>query len=304
MTRGRFLTAVVAAAVAVGGTPAFAQRSGGGGESTGTAVSRSGGDVGATSGSVVSSSGSSTSDSGSSTSATPSRSAPSPAPRAAERQRRPSGESRDTGSRAVPRGSGGSGGTESTASGGRTSGTASAETSGQPRRAVPATSRAGDGRPRIGTAVERRPGLSGQPGTIITYYPRGRYFWPGYGFGLSYFYDPFWYDPFGYGYYGYGMPYGYSGYAGGYGGTYRPDRDRSATGSLRLRVSPSHAEVYVDGYYAGTVNDFNGIFQRLTIEAGARRIEIRADGYKPAELDILVEPGRTAIYQGELEPLP
>jgi hypothetical protein len=301
MTRGRFLTTVVAAAVAVGATPAFAQRSGGGGESTGTAVSRSGGDTGTTSGSVGSSSGSSTSDSGSSTSVTPSRSAPSPAPRAAERQRRPSGESRDTGSRAVPRGSGG---TESTASGGRTSGTASAETSGQPRRAVPATSRAGDGRPRIGTAVERRPGLSGQPGTIITYYPRGRYFWPGYGFGLSYFYDPFWYDPFGYGYYGYGMPYGYAGYAGGYGGTYRPDHDRSPTGSLRLRVSPSHAEVYVDGYYAGTISDFNGVFQRLTIDAGARRVEIRADGYKPAELDILVEPGRTAIYQGALEPLP
>jgi hypothetical protein len=293
MIRGRFLTGAIAVAFTISAAPAFAQRSGGG-EETGSAVPRSGGESGSTS--------SAGSSGGSAASVDDSRPDPSPAPRAADRQqsRRPSGESsRDTGSRAVPRGSGGS---DAGARSGRTSGTASADEGASPTgRAGPVSSRTRDGRPQIGSAVERRPGLSGRPGTTITYYPTGRYFWPGYGFGLSYFYDPFWYDPFGYGYYGYGAPYGYAGYGGGYQGTYRDTQPQNPTGSLRLRIDPSHAEVFVDGSYAGLVSDFNGIFQRLTIEAGTRRLEIRAAGYRPAELEIRVEAGKTATYQGELE---
>ena len=42
---------------------------------------------------------------------------------------------------------------------------------------------------------------------------------------------------------------------------YHPmDNLRSA---VRLEVTPKEAEVYVDGYYAGIVDDFNGTFQRL-----------------------------------------
>ena len=41
-----------------------------------------------------------------------------------------------------------------------------------------------------------------------------------------------------------------------------------------LRVQPKEAEdaaVYVDGFYAGIVDDFNGVFQSLPLTAGAHR---------------------------------
>ena len=71
----------------------------------------------------------------------------------------------------------------------------------------------------------------------------------GYGaFGLGYFYySPWGWDPGYYGYYGYGAPR-YSAY--GY------DDD---LGSVKLKVKPRDAEVYVDGYFAGHVDDFDGI---------------------------------------------
>ena len=36
-------------------------------------------------------------------------------------------------------------------------------------------------------------------------------------------------------------------------------------GDVRLMVRPRDAAVYVDGYYAGVVDDFDGVFQRLTL---------------------------------------
>lgn len=325
MRGGRFLTGVVAALFAIGATPVFAQRSGAGSESTGSAVSRGGdsggggavsrGDSGSTSSSSSSSSGGSSSGSSSVSSPAPSRTNAVAAPvRPSERQqtrsagpqtRSPRGGGSDGGGRAVPRDSGAADRGAGTTTG-RSAGTTSAEPSSGSGRAVPAHSRPRDGRPAIGTAVDRRPGAPGAP-PAVGFYPR--YYWPGYGFGLSYFYNPLWYDPFysGYGYGGYGSGYGYGGGAYGYGapqGSYgSATYGQGPTGSIRLRLSPKDAHVYVDGYFAGTVNDFDGLFQRLTIEAGARRIEIRADGYEPAVLDVLITPGETITYRGDLKPL-
>ena len=51
------------------------------------------------------------------------------------------------------------------------------------------------------------------------------------------------------------------------------------SGEVRLQVQPRFAEVYVDGYYAGTVDDFDGTFQSLRLESGPYHIEIVAPGY-------------------------
>lgn len=132
------------------------------------------------------------------------------------------------------------------------------------------------------------------------YYGLDRYYWPG-AFGLGFYYDPLWYDPFYYGtlggyYGGYGNPYG--GYQGGYGaGSY----SRVGTGSVRLKIKPRDAEVYVDGYYVGTVDQFDGMFQKLNIDGGSHRIEIRSEGREPIQLDVLVTPGETITYKGELK---
>jgi len=60
----------------------------------------------------------------------------------------------------------------------------------------------------------------------------------------------------------------------------------------------------VDGYFAGQVDDFDGKFQRLHVEPGPHRIEVRADGYAPLSFEIQVPAGRTVNYSGELRRLP
>ena len=77
-------------------------------------------------------------------------------------------------------------------------------------------------------------------------------------------------------------------------------------GRLRLKVKPEHAQVFVDGYFVGLVDRFDGVFQRLHIEPGPHRIEFRADGYgyEPLTYDVLVQPDRTITYTGALKPAP
>jgi PEGA domain len=223
---------------------------------------------------------------------------------------RPSGG--EGGGRAVPRDSGGITGAGSTTRGAA----ASADNDQAPsRRAVPTYSRPRDGRAATGTAVERdfpRPdrdgGFYGSPyygagyNNSFYYSPYRRYYYvPSYGFGLGYLYDPLWYDPY-YDGYGYGGGYGGGGYGSGYyGGSGRSSYARGATGSLRLKIKPREAKVYVDGYFVGDVDNFDGLFQRLGIDAGGHKIEVRADGYEPIQFDVLLAPGETVTYKGELK---
>lgn len=314
MTRSTFLIGIFAASVGLTATPAWAQRSASSGEPTGgSAVSR-GGDSGSSGGSSSggSSSGVYSAPSSGTYSAPPSRDHGSPAPaRNAEAQGRSRGGREGSGSgRAVPRGSSGDSGSTT-----RTSGATAADDRSD--RTVPATgSRPRGGRAATGSAVDRTgsfPGGGGVDYRSRYFYPGSlysRYYFPGYGFGLGYFYDPFLYDPFYYGFgpgygYTYGYPYGgYAGggYGGGYGGSYGGGSASGLDlGSLRLKIKPRDAKVYVDGYYVGTVDDFDGIFQKLKIEAGGHRIEVRAEGYEVASFDVLITPGETITYEGDLE---
>jgi len=49
------------------------------------------------------------------------------------------------------------------------------------------------------------------------------------------------------------------------------------------------------------VDDFDGVFQHLRIEAGPHHIEVRADGYEPLELDVQIQRGRQITYSGDLK---
>ena len=121
----------------------------------------------------------------------------------------------------------------------------------------------------------------------------------GYGGYYGGYYDPWWYG---------------TGYIGSYGGYYDPwyggypsdpqpyySSSFDEDGKLRLKIKPRDAEVYVDGYFVGTVDDFDGIFQRLHLETGAHRIEVRAAGYEPLMIDVRITPEHTTTYQGELK---
>lgn len=74
-----------------------------------------------------------------------------------------------------------------------------------------------------------------------------------------------------------------------------------ATGLLRLSVTPPAAQVFVDSYYVGTVEDANA--QRvLELEAGPHRIEFRAAQYQTLTVDVRILPYETVTYRGALEP--
>lgn len=73
-------------------------------------------------------------------------------------------------------------------------------------------------------------------------------------------------------------------------------------GGVSLEISPSDGEVFVDGTYAGYVEDFDGTQQPLTLTAGAHRIEIRAPGYEALVLDVNVNPGEVVPYRGDMLP--
>ena len=257
-------------------------------------------------------------------------------PALAQDDRRPTSSGTSTGGGAVSRGggssSGGSSGGSST-SGGSSMGsgssdsgrTAVARPSREPQSSarrpssgtasgggpvIPAYSRPRGGAPVRGEAVDR--GNNPLPPRNGTYYPNYGYDYYGYnryysyspyrfwgtpvytGFGYFY-YDPYWgfYDPFySRGYYAYGPS----------GTRYKDKDDRDYNiGSLRLKIDVPHAEVYVDGLYRGVVDDFDGVLQRLKLEAGAHRLEVRAAGYQTLVFDVLVTPGETTTYRGDLK---
>lgn len=72
-------------------------------------------------------------------------------------------------------------------------------------------------------------------------------------------------------------------------------------GGVSLEISPSDASVYVDGSYAGIVEDFDGTQNTLTLAYGRHRLEISAPGYEPMTIDVDVVPGQILPYQGSLQ---
>jgi hypothetical protein len=124
-------------------------------------------------------------------------------------------------------------------------------------------------------------------------------------YGRRYYYDPFFYGYYGFspwfahphvfysGFYGphYG-PYGY--YGGGY----------DYGSSVRLQVTPRHAEVYVNGYLAGTVDDFDGFLQRLRLPPGQHELVLYLDGFQTVRQNLHLPPGATYRVRHAMVSLP
>ena len=141
--------------------------------------------------------------------------------------------------------------------------------------------------------------------------------YPYYGYAKPYYYYPysFGYGPHGRGYFYFDLYYdsyvfypsavvrydNYGTYYGNYG---------YPTGELRLQVRPRDAQVFIDGAYAGTVDDFDGMFQSLRLEGGDYQVEIVLPGFEPLDFDVHITPGEKVTYRGDLlpeqlpEPLP
>ena len=90
----------------------------------------------------------------------------------------------------------------------------------------------------------------------------------------------------------------YSGYTEP--GMYEPPLEGAPLGGVQLDVEPRRAQVFVDGSYAGLVEEFSGYFHHLEVPAGAHDISIVADGYEPLTLHVIVSPGATLTQRATL----
>ncbi len=150
---------------------------------------------------------------------------------------------------------------------------------------------AGDAaQPRGGRAVPRPPAV--RPPAIRPYRVPYRY---SYGFDFMFGpYGTYWY----WGHYPY-PSYPYPMFAPGC-----DDWALEAPGQLRLEVMPPTAAVFVDGFYAGVVDDFDGFLQTLAIEPGPHHVEVRLEGSQTAVFDVNIQAGQTITYRATLRPVP
>jgi hypothetical protein len=109
----------------------------------------------------------------------------------------------------------------------------------------------------------------------------------GYAYYHHWLYDP-WYQwgPWG--------PYGYPRYQYGV---------YDLVASVRIDAEPRQAQVFVDGYYAGVVDDFDGVFQRLRVEPGGRTITLYLEGYRTEEQRLYLRPGADQRIRLTMQPL-
>jgi hypothetical protein len=75
-------------------------------------------------------------------------------------------------------------------------------------------------------------------------------------------------------------------------------------GGVQLDLEPRRAQVFVDGAYAGLVDDFSGYYQHLSLPSGFHRIEVLTDGYVPLIFDVAVVPARVITYRQSLAEAP
>jgi hypothetical protein len=171
-------------------------------------------------------------------------------------------------------------------------------------------------RPSVGRQYDNRSqsyGGSQQRRYDAPRYPSPRSSGPSYGYRGGY------YGNRSYGSRSYAIPYGYrphgylpgwsfnlyfgrayGDYGGGAGYGYYAIAPGFAYGSVRIVDAPPDAQVFVDGYYAGVVDDYDGVFQHLNLVPGSHRIEIQLADYAPIGFDVFVEPGQTITYRANI----
>jgi PEGA domain len=124
------------------------------------------------------------------------------------------------------------------------------------------------------------------------------------GYHYPYYY-PYFY-PYYYGFYG-GFYPAYWGLGFGWGYPYPPYRypyfAYDNRGSARVQVTPRNAQVFIDGYYVGLVDDFDGYLQRLHVEPGEHELQIYLEGYRTIREKVLSRPGATLKVAYTMQPL-
>ena len=81
----------------------------------------------------------------------------------------------------------------------------------------------------------------------------------------------------------------------------QPGSTNQNSGGLSFEITPTDAEVVVDGRVVGTVSQFTPTSQPLGLAAGRHRIELRANGYQTISFDTDIIAGQVIPYQGTMQ---
>jgi hypothetical protein len=76
----------------------------------------------------------------------------------------------------------------------------------------------------------------------------------------------------------------------------------AVTGEIKLEVTPDRAAVFVDGHFAGTVNQFRGAGRAMLIAPGNHHIKIDLVGYQPFETDVTLLAKQKITVKTDLAP--
>ena len=73
--------------------------------------------------------------------------------------------------------------------------------------------------------------------------------------------------------------------------------------AVKFEVKPKQALVYVDGYYAGIVDDYDGTFQRLYTTPGPHEMTLFLEGYRTRTEKVYLAPDHTFKVRFQMEKL-
>ena len=75
---------------------------------------------------------------------------------------------------------------------------------------------------------------------------------------------------------------------------------KDATGELKIAATPSRAAVFVDGQYAGHVDEFDGVGKAMLLTPGQHRLRIALPGYLPFDSMVDLRPQQKLKIQTDL----
>ena len=81
----------------------------------------------------------------------------------------------------------------------------------------------------------------------------------------------------------------------------QPGQAQANTGGLSFDITPSDAEVTIDGNFVGTVGQFTASSQPLGLSAGRHQVDVSAPGYRSIDFDVNIVAGQVIPYQGSME---
>ena len=73
-----------------------------------------------------------------------------------------------------------------------------------------------------------------------------------------------------------------------------------ATAELKITATPSRAAVFVDGQFAGHVDEFDGVGKAMLLTPGQHRLHIALPGYLPLDTMVDVRPQQKLKIQTDL----